>query len=119
LPVSEFITIGSVKFVGELHGSHMHVSVLGAGPLGHRPLCGMLRMTIAEWQKFAHIGDILVTMRSVVGDWAWAELAEDAHGTDYQGALAAVARLERELAATNEHKPQAGRGEPGRQAGEG
>ena len=113
------ITIASAKFVGEPKGSHVHVSVLGAGPLGHRPLCGMLRMTPEEWGELEKTASILLTLRSVMGDWDYAGLAEDAEGTDFAHALRAVARLEDAYKTAFGEKSQSVRGEPGRQAGEG
>jgi hypothetical protein len=89
----EFI-LGNIKFCGEPQGEHVHVSVLGAGPVGHRPLCGMLRFTEEEWTLLEKTASVFLTLRSTLGDWDYAGLAEDAEGTDYAHALRAVARLE-------------------------
>jgi len=88
------IIFGGLTLLGERMGSHIHVTVLGIGPRGHRPLCGTIRVTEAEWKALKHAADQLATLRSVLGSWDFAGLADDAHCTDYQAALQAVARLE-------------------------
>jgi len=105
------IKIGGLTLHGERMGAHIHVTVLGVGPAGHRPLCGTIRVIEAEWKAIKHAADMLEATRMMLGSWDYAGLAEDAHCTDYQGALQAVARVEA--------LHQAARGEPGRQAGEG
>lgn len=113
------ITLGGMTLIGERMGSHIHVTVLGIGPRGHRPLCGTIRVVESEWLAMQHAAEQLETLRSVLGSWCFAELVEDAHCTDYQGALLAVARLETQAKEQTEQKFQTKRGEPGRQAGQG
>jgi hypothetical protein len=46
------IEIAQLTFVGQLQGGHVHVTVLGPGPKGNRPMCGRFAVTDKEWDRF-------------------------------------------------------------------
>lgn len=55
------IQLGHVTFVGEVAGNHIHVTVLGIGAPGHRPLLGKLTMAGLEWSSL----EMLVELKAI------------------------------------------------------
>lgn len=45
------IRFGLLTFVGDRLGDHVHVTVLGVGAPGHRPLCGRFVTSVREWTE--------------------------------------------------------------------
>lgn len=43
------IKVGPLTMIGDILGGHVHVSVLGEGAKGSRPLCGRITVTVDEW----------------------------------------------------------------------
>lgn len=49
------IKLGRVHFVGTKSGAHVHVTTMGEGPVGHRPLCGQIVLNPDEWQSLVQL----------------------------------------------------------------
>lgn len=64
------LSIGPLTLFGEHAGTHVHVTVLGAGAPGQRPLCGRITVTTAEWQALEATASVML-----VGARTQAELA--------------------------------------------
>jgi hypothetical protein len=98
MKMQKTIAIGPLTLVGELAGSHVHVTVLGAGEAGQRPLCGRITVAVAEWDALAASMREMDPIRSVLGDWAWSDIVEDGvHQDCYERAVDAVSRAMAEV----------------------
>ena len=53
------LQLGVLRLVGEARGTHIHVTALGAGEVGQRPLLGRLTMTVGEWSSLQATVDVL------------------------------------------------------------
>ncbi len=51
------IKLGHVYFVGVPSGAHVHVTTLGEGARGHRPLLGHITMTPDEWASLVDMAE--------------------------------------------------------------
>lgn len=49
------LSLGLLTLVGEPRGAHVHVSILGAGMRGQRPLCGTVVMRVDEWESLSKL----------------------------------------------------------------
>lgn len=51
------LSFATLTFLGEEAGAHVHVTVLGAGQPGQRPLCGRFTVRYDEWQAIERTAD--------------------------------------------------------------
>lgn len=63
------INIGPLTFIGDRLGGHIHVSVLGAGDVGQRPLAGTFVVGDAEWEAFANQATIIDLATTIGSHW--------------------------------------------------
>lgn len=63
------LTIGTLMFVGERYGGHVHVMVLGPGEPGHRPLCGRFVVDDSDWASLerAAVEVVFDDLKKIVG----------------------------------------------------
>lgn len=66
------LQLGHITFVGEVAGNHIHVTVLGIGAPGHRPLLGKLTMAGLEWSSL----EMMVELKAISDRQQLADRAE-------------------------------------------
>lgn len=62
------LSLGALTLVGEERGVHIHVSILGAGMRGQRPLCGTVVMRVEEWESLLTLLEVHAAQDRTIGE---------------------------------------------------